>query len=174
MAYTLKEIDKKDLEIFKLLAAWDEDPEIKPYVIPRMSEEPIQVLHAEDMMAYAIKNINKSIYVMYDDQEAIGTCSLEKNFGFLTSPFEMTGWISIAIGHKDYWGTDAAYWMMQELEKIAIKKGFKYIELGVFEFNHKARRFYQKMGYSVLKIHRAFTYYENKWYDDYRMIKKLI
>ncbi|MBN2794706.1 MAG: GNAT family N-acetyltransferase [Clostridia bacterium] len=173
MAYSLKQIDKKNYEIFKLLAAWDEDPEIKPFVIPRMSEEPIMILHPEEMMAYAIKNKKKKIYVLYDDFKPVGTCSIEKDFGFLTSPFEDTAWISIAIGEKAYWGTNAAGYLMHELENLAREDGFSFIELGVFSFNYKARRFYQKMGYSVYKIHPRFTFYENKWHDDYRMIKKL-
>lgn len=173
MGYSLKQIDKKDYEIFKVLAAWDEDPEIMPFVIPRMSEEPIEPLLPEDMMAYALKNTKKKIYVLFDDSKPIGTCSIEKDFGFLTSPFEDTAWISIAIGDKAYWGTNAASYLMQTLETFARQDGFEYIELGVFSFNHKARRFYQKMGYSVYKIHPRFTFYEDIWHDDYRMIKKL-
>lgn len=70
---------------------------------------------------------------------------------------ENTGWISICIGEGDYRGKGVAHEaMIFFLEEECKALGLKRIELGVFEYNQRARTFYEKKWdtrpSSVLKI----------------------
>jgi hypothetical protein len=47
------------------------------------------------------------------------------------------------------------------------------LELGVFEFNHAARRLYEKLGYKEIGREYDFTYYDGRMWPDIRMEKEL-
>ena len=47
------------------------------------------------------------------------------------------------------------------------------MELGVFEFNTRALKLYQKLGYTEIARIDAFTYWEGKMWQDIRMEKYL-
>ena len=51
--------------------------------------------------------------------------------------------------------------------------GYNRIELGVFEFNKRARKFYEKTGYEKIACLKDFTYYAGKWWADYRYEKNI-
>ena len=43
----------------------------------------------------------------------------------------------------------------------------------VFEFNKRAIKFYEKIGYKKITSLKNFTCYAGKWWDDYRYEKNL-
>ena len=63
----------------------------------------------------------------------------------------------------------------EKIERSGIRMLLKRmgIELGVFEFNIRARRFYEKIGYNQIACLKDFTYYNGKWWADYRYEKNI-
>ena len=61
----------------------------------------------------------------------------------------------------------------ESIVKKLRKNGYEKIELGVFEFNKRAIKFYEKIGYEKITSLENFTYYDGKWWNDYRYEKKL-
>jgi RimJ/RimL family protein N-acetyltransferase len=84
------------------------------------------------------------------------------------------GWISILIGDKTYWGKGLSKILMHELEMSAKELGCDCIELGVFEYNDKAIKLYENMGYDRCCRVDKFVYHQGQWYDDIRMLKSLL
>lgn len=173
MKLRFEKIDKNDYEIFKVFEKWESDPMIKPFITPRRSVEEVPDSLAIDMMKAAKASDSKHIYVLYDGDLPIGSTSIDTKFPFLKSQFINVAWISILIGNREYWGLGLSKLMMNHLEEEAKKLKCDYIELGVFEFNIKARQLYLSMNYDIVETVKKFVYHEGKWQDDIRMIKKL-
>lgn len=173
MTYRIEKIKKSNKELFDIFAKWDLDPEIRPFIMPRMTTAEAEIYSGEELMASAVKNEYKEIYVLFDGDQPVGTSTIDKKFFMLKHNTEDTAWISILIGNKSYWGKGLSKIMMDHLEKEASVMGFNFIELGVFEFNKKAQGLYKRMGYDILCEIKDFTYHEGKWYKDIRMIKEL-
>lgn len=173
MQYEIKEVDKNDVYWFEWIAKWDSDPAIKPFVMPRMTEAELVDFTPEELMNSAKKSRDKLIYMLLIENKPVGTTTLDMNFHMLKSPNKHTGWVSICIGDKSFWGQGLSKIMMQHLEETAKEHGIEYLELGVFEFNTRAMHLYKSMGYEVIEEIEHFTFHENQWYKDIRMLKKL-
>ncbi len=124
------------------------------------------------------KNANKDIkkkhiYLILDGDEPIGDLSITIDAPHLKKKEENTGWISICIGEGDYRGKGVAHEAMIFLEEECKALGLKRIELGVFEYNQRARTFYEKMGYETFERIEDFVYFDGKWHADIRMEKYL-
>ena len=52
-------------------------------------------------------------------------------------------------------------------------RDIKRIELGVFEFNTRAQKFYTKLGYKKVGEVKDFTFWEGRFWNDIRMEKDL-
>ena len=88
---------------------------------------------------------------------------------FFTNPQDNNGRIGISIGNKDYWshgyGGDAM--------RAILKYGFEKLKLnqihlagnGVFEYNPRAIRAYEKVGFIKEGVLRDRVKYKNKYYD---------
>ena len=79
----------------------------------------------------------------------------------------------LTIGEKEYWGTGAAKIAMDYFERESKKCGATRVELGTFEFNHRAQSFYKKIGYKEIGRLDKFTYWDGRYWDDIRMEKIL-
>ncbi len=69
-------------------------------------------------------------------------------------------------------GTGVAHHMMQTCLDIAVARGHDLIWLGVWENNHRARRFYEKWGFQVIGPHPFVI--GNQVQTDYWMAKSLV
>lgn len=160
-------------DVFDLIAQWSNDPEIQPYAIPRFNEGDYIPFTGYELMVNALQHDHKFIYMVYDDLKPIGEFSIDLGFGHKVSSEPSTAWISLVIGDKDYWGKGVGAWMMQSIEQECRNLGIAAIELGVFEFNERALKLYQKLGYERIAVIPDFVYSFGKWHADIRMLKKL-
>lgn len=62
---------------------------------------------------------------------------------------------------------------MDYIKKQSKRLGAVRIELGTFEFNHRAYAFYKKCGFVEIGKIKRFTYWNGKYWDDIRMEKYL-
>ena len=112
----------------------------------------------------------RKIYIVKHEGERLGTFSVIREFEYLVKKTEYTAWISLAF-IKKYHGNHMIKDSYFLFEKQLTDDGYKRIELGVFEFNIRARKFYEKIGYEQIACLKDFTYYDGKWWADYRYEK---
>ncbi len=173
MTIEIKRLTNLDVPVFEKFAEWTNDPEIRPYAIPRFNErEYIEVTPAE-LMSSTLGNIKKRIYVVYDGEKPIGECSIDTDFEARIHKETDTAWISLVIGDKAYWGKGISKLIMAFLEAECIRIGMRAIELGVFEYNKRARCLYEQMGYEEIARIDNFVYNFGTWHTDIRMLKRL-
>lgn len=173
MEIRFEEIDKKQIKPFEYIAKWSNDPEIKYLIGANFSEEEMPDVTKEQIHTNANKDHKKYIYLILDGDEPIGDLSITIDPPHLNKKEEHTGWISICIGEGSYRGKGVAFQAMIFLEETCKALGLKRIELGVFEYNERARAFYEKMGYKTFARIEDFVYFDGKWRADIRMEKYL-
>lgn len=155
------------------MVKWYSDKEVAQFVYPNFAEKELKLFTLKDAYHVMIDHPDQSKYVIYDGELPIGDLSITKNFNLLHDNSAGTAWVSISIGDRDYWGKGIAKTAMEFLENECKRKGFKRIELGVFEHNLRAHHFYLKMGYHEIARYPHFTYSNETWYADIRMEKTL-
>ncbi len=155
------------------LVKWYNDKEIVQFVHPNFVEKKPEPFTLNDAYHSMCEYPDQSKYIIYDGSLPIGDLSIQKNFQLLYDKSAGSAWISISIGEKEYWGKGIAKFAMEFLENECKNKGFKRIELGVFEHNERAHRFYTKLGYHEIIRYPNFTYSNGTWHADIRMEKIL-
>ncbi|MDR2878436.1 MAG: GNAT family N-acetyltransferase [Fusobacteriales bacterium] len=166
-------VEANGIEDFKFLYELETDPEIIDYYHPNFNENgKMEFLSYDKTMKEYENQSVKKIYIVKHNSERIGTFSVIRDFEYLVKKWESTAWISLAF-IKKYHGNQVvkdSYFLFEEKLK---DDGYKKIELGVFEFNIRARRFYEKIGYNQIACLKDFTYYNGKWWADYRYEKNI-
>ena len=157
----LRPLEVEDSDAF---VSWLSDEEIRQYLGMRTpgnrlrEREYIEELYKDD------RGINLCI-VLKDNDELIGAVGLHD-----ISIAHRNAEIGIFIGNKDYWskgyGTEAM--------SLVIGHGFDQlnlhrISLGVFCFNARAIRAYEKIGFKREAVLREHSYVNGEYCDDYRM-----
>lgn len=173
MTIEIKRLTNLDVPIFEKFAEWTNDPEIRPYAIPRFNERDYIEVTPAELMSSTLSNIKKRIYVVYDGKKPIGECSIDTDFEARIHKETDTAWISLVIGDKTYWGKGISKQIMTFLEAECTRIGLRAIELGVFEYNKRARCLYEQMGYEEIARIDNFVYNFGTWHTDIRMLKRL-
>ncbi len=74
--------------------------------------------------------------------------------------------VGMLIGEKEFWnqgyGTDS---LITLLEHLFLGSGFNRIGLEIFEYNQRAKRAYEKIGFQVEGVQRQGLYRNNQYYD---------
>lgn len=173
MDIKFRELNEKDIIDFNLIAQWDNQDDIKYFIRPNFKEGEIEDIKGRDMLFSILSNPNKHIYIILDGHKKVGYISLDSSFGMLYKKEEKTSWISICIGEKKYRDKGIGKYAMNYLEEKSRELNNTRIELGVFEYNKKAIKFYEKMGYKQIGRNKGFIFYKGKWHDDIRMEKHI-
>lgn len=173
MSINMKKLTNYTIDIFAIMCEWYNDEKIKPLITPRFSEKMIMDAEPESLMEAIKKNTDKITYIVRDEDKAIGVCSIIYKFGGLIDKGEKTAWISIIIGDGTYRGKGIGRIVMKLIEEECVNLGFKFIELGVFDFNEKAKRLYEYSGYKEIGRNEKVIYYDGEWFDDIHMLKKI-
>ncbi len=167
-------IDFTNMNDCAILAKWFNDPEINYLISPNFSQGPLGYVSPEFVSQSNLYNKNdKYAFFIVADNYIIGDVSIIDNPDFLFYKGVNTCWLGITIGERAYRGLGIGKEAMRFIEKYAKDIGFERMELGVFEFNKKAIKFYQKLGYKHIGTIPNFTFYNGKWYDDLRFEKYL-
>ena len=166
-------VEAKDTGDFKFLYELETDPEIIHYYHPNFNEDEKMEFLSYDkaMKEYENQNVKK-IYIVKHEGERLGTFSVIRDFEYLVKKEKNTAWISLAF-IKKYHGSQIIKDSYFLFEKKLKDDGYNRIELGVFEFNKRARKFYEKTGYEKIACLKDFTYYAGKWWADYRYEKNI-
>jgi RimJ/RimL family protein N-acetyltransferase len=171
-----KKLNINDDDQINAKVKWNCDIEICHYITlvrdrdipPEISTHKTLRKRYEDNPAYS-----DGYYFIYDGEKIIGDLSMQIDPSHLFKEVKGTGWLGLAIGEKEYWGTGVAIKAMEFFEQLAVTKGLVRIEIGVFEFNARAYSFYKKLGYVELGRVKEITYWHGRYWDDIRMEKIL-
>ncbi len=83
--------------------------------------------------------------IAHDERGVLGTASLKASDMDLMP--EYTPWLSSVYIHPDHRGTGIAKSLVEEIEKIAVKAGFKKL----YVFNPVVHGVFEKLGWTVLR-----------------------
>lgn len=176
MGFKLLPFDYQSEELFRLQLKWENDFEIRHLSSFFPNEEAYRELVTEK----ALKErwyINKSDplnhrYMILSDGEIVGHANFHVGHACVDhDPF--TAWIGIVIGERSAQGKGLGKFVMDKLEEEIRELGVFQLELGVFEFNLRARKLYDKMGYREKNIIPNFTWWDGRMWADIRMSKLL-
>lgn len=170
-----KRLIAEDTAAFELLASWYNDPRFKYFIGVNFEEKAMpDILPKELMEAFGYMDGQKETYMIYVDNQPVGEIALDSNPHHAIKKEPKTGWLSIIVGESNYQGAGVAKEAVRFIEERAVQLGIERMELGVFESNKRAIRFYEKMGYKAFHVIKDFTYIPDSWNDDIRMEKTLI
>jgi RimJ/RimL family protein N-acetyltransferase len=159
----LNAITREDIPLF---AVWFANPEMLSLVtleavFPKTEEDEYEwyerMRKRENSVTFAIRT--------RQENRLIGNTSLA-----LLDWHSRSALFGIAVGDADYWGrgygTDAT--------RVIVRYGFlelnlHRIELGVFSFNPRAIRSYEKVGFTLEGTRRQALFREGQYYDIYIM-----
>ncbi len=176
MNITTELLDPHNEALLKKLFSWETDPKIHPLITPVFKEEDQgKVVSFEKFKARHLEsgNYTSEIFVLFADNIPVGNFSLMMDPGHLFLKEKGTAWLGLTIGESDYWGTGVAARAMEFFEKRALHHKAHRIELGVFEFNPRAQKFYKKLGFVEIGRLEKFTWKDGQRFDDIRMEKRL-
>lgn len=177
MDYRFEKLNIKNDEQLNSLVKWECDKDLHHLVIPIRDKDKVLEYPTYEILK---KRFDESpsyasgIYIIYDGQKPVGSFSLQIDPGHLMKKVTGTSWLGLTIGEKEYWGTGVAIAAMTFFEQESISLGLKRVELGTFEFNIRAQKFYKKLGYEEIGRLKDFTYWNGKYWDDIRMEKILL
>jgi len=176
MKIKIEKLDIKNNLQLKSIVKWDNDTDLYHLITPVKSKDSsVEVKTVEQLteMYEQSPEYAKGIYIILDEDRPIGSFSLQFNPGHLLKNIPNTSWLGLTIGEKEYWGKGIANKAIKYFEEESRCLGANRIELGVFEFNERAQKFYQKQGYREIGRIPNFTYWNGKLWDDIRMEKYL-
>lgn len=117
--------------------------------------------------------MEKEHYLIKLESSYIGDISLMIDPPMLFKKEPGSGWLGIGLFDEKWHGTGIAALAMEFIEDRAKKRNLKRLELGVFEFNLRSQRFAKKCGYVEIGRIPDFTFYQNKFWSDLRLEKRL-
>lgn len=158
----LREIRKTDLPS---CIEWLKDPEVTRF----LSNNVKNVTEQEELQWFkTIKNSKTDIVfsiISANEHKYIGNCGLHK----INWP-EKTCEMGIFIGNRNFWNKGFGTSAIGLLLDFAIKNvGIKNIRLLVYEYNLRAKKVYEKCGFTVIETLKDHHLFDNKYWDTYVM-----
>ncbi len=168
--------DYDSAALLELQLKWENDPSIRHLFNYFPSEEASQVFTTRGALQErwtkerALPNVKR--YSIEVEGQSIGELSFS-----LAHPCcnrdPQAAWLGIVIGESSAWGRGYGREAIRLIEAEALRMGASRIELGVFEFNTRARKLYTSLGYVQTRVIPDFTWWNGRLWSDIRMCKTL-
>ncbi|MCA0972276.1 GNAT family N-acetyltransferase [Halobacillus litoralis] len=166
----MNEAEAEHAEAFQ---RWENDAEITPLTRPHHTKEDLERRHTVTVDDLKKRLENHQYYLIMVDGKLVGEMNYMIDPPHLYRHQEGTAWIGITIGEKTGRGQGVGAKAIAFLEKEIQNHGLSRIELGVFEYNERAHRLYERLGYKEIGRIQEFTYWDGKKWADIRMEKLL-
>jgi len=174
MKIEIKKLNQPSDTDMKIMLKWQNDPQIRHlYRWFKGPEEYQKFVNFEQLKCDLSCDPSTQRYGLYVDESLVGEFSFAFNHHALRKFDSKTAWIGIVIGEKEFRGRGLGKIAIQYLENEVIAQGGNRIELGVFEFNPPAIHLYESLGYSRFDVIPDFTWWNEKFWSDYRYEKNL-
>lgn len=156
-----------EIEDAKVLHKFINDFEVKNNLSLK-TPLPISLIEEDEFIRKNKCNINGSLNFAIEDLESsklIGSCGLADID--LVSRHAKLG---IMIGDKEYWNKGYGKDIIRTLLSIAFNQiGLNKVKLGVFEYNKRAIKCYEKVGFKIVGVEKEDIYRNGRYYDHYIM-----
>lgn len=160
-------------EIGAAFTKWENDPALIHLVRPNRSQKDLDrryVITTEDLKQRLENHIT---YLILVDEQLAGEVDYQFDPPYLHKREMRTAWLSIIIGEETARGKGVGRLAIQLLEAKLKQQGIPRIELGVFEFNTRALKLYQNLGYQEIGRIEDFTFWQDRMWNDIRLEKYL-
>jgi len=152
---------------------WQNDPELVPFIRPSKSQEELDKVEIITYEGFVERLQKLNVFLIYLDDRLVGEMNYTVNPDYLYKKDEDTAWLGINIGEPEARSKGVGYEAISYMEEKIKQAGIRRVELGVFEFNTRAHKLYQKLGYQEIARLKDFTYWNGKMWCDIRMEKYL-
>lgn len=165
-------------EAIRKLLIWENDESIRHLHLVTRSEEEFKSLKVtNDELLEHVRKVPESdkafFWCIFYQNEPVGLLTAQLDPRQLLRQIPGTFWPSILIGEAAARGKGVGRQAMIWCEELARELGCSRIELGVFEFNHVARKLYESLGYVEFARIPDFTWWNGKLRNDIRLEKEL-
>ena len=106
-------------------------------------------------------------------EQIVGSLSIASSPAECTWKHEPTGWLGLVIGQNEHRHQGVGGAAIRFAEKRATRLGLTCLEVGVFEFNENAIRFFLKQGFKKIGIVEKATYWQSKFWPSIHFLKRL-
>ncbi|WP_409250777.1 GNAT family N-acetyltransferase [Bacillus sp. SCS-153A] len=173
MSLRFERLTEPTTETVRAFNRWENDSTIIHLIRPNFTKEEFE--HREEVTLSQLKKRleNHRHYLIYSEDKLIGEMNYMIDPVHLFKREPETAWIGITIGEPEGRGKGIGFHAIQHLEREIEKEGLKRIELGVFEYNTRAIKLYEKLGYKKIGELEDFTYWQDRMWKDIRMEKYL-
>jgi len=159
----LRALERSDVPA---LMRWMNDPEIRRYLL---AFQPVSTPWEErwvDRMQDSKEDFVYAIEVLYG-----GTFLHVGNTGLHHVDWRnRRAELGIVIGEKSWWGRGFGTEVVRTMLRFAFEElGLHRVELEAFDYNPRARRCYEKAGFTFEGTRRQWAYHEGTWHDSDRM-----
>jgi len=164
-------LETLDNSVFNIIAEWYNDMELNTMLIPQIMNAKFYEITPEELKYQSHVNKSKTTFIIKDENTYVGECSIDMAYPHIMRKDYNTAWISLCIGNKAYWRIGVGTQTILFLEEMSRIMGAERIELGVFDYNLRAKKLYTKMGYQPFLTLENVVHYQNRWHHDVRMEK---
>ncbi len=175
MHLEISKIDPSNEEQLLALERWWNDKELIE-LTTLMKESFVHTKESIETLQKQFQNqeqIDRFFMIKCND-DYVGYYSIMMDPEHLFVKEEGTSWLGFMIGERSYWGKGIGEESMKHFERESIRRGAKRIELGVFDYNDRAKSFYRKIGFKEIGTIPGFTFYNQQLWDGIRMEKILL
>ncbi|MGE6752824.1 GNAT family N-acetyltransferase [Rossellomorea sp. NPDC071047] len=159
--------------IVNALNRWENNPQLVPFIRPNKNKMELEQQLQITIEEFKNRLDTQHFYLIFSDDKLVGEMNYMVDPNHLHKRAPGTAWIGITIGEENGRGKGIGFKAIQHLEKEVKKQGLSRIELGVFEFNTRAYKLYQQLGYQEIARIADFTYWNDSMWSDIRMEKYL-
>ena len=164
-------------EVLATLVRWENDPAIRHLFRPFKTKEdaarPTTLVDAATKLASALES-ERSVFFIELDGALVGEVSLMLDPPMVHASQGKTAWFGVVLGEAHARGKGFGRLAMEFIEDEARKQGAEFAQIGVFEFNARARGLYESLGYEEIARKPKFTWWKGKTWTDIRMQKTLL
>jgi RimJ/RimL family protein N-acetyltransferase len=177
MNVTYRDVDFDSRADCELLARWYNDPEIK-HLYSRFSDadsfsKEFTFRYFQRVGQVPITGGPHRNLLVLADGIPVGQASFEIDTSKLLTKIPGTAWISLMIGDHSLrrcgLGTD----ITAHLEMLAARSGADRIEIGVFEYNKRALKFFAGLKYHEFIRRPARVWWDGRMWAEIRLLKTL-
>ncbi len=175
MNLTYRDVDFGSREDCELLARWYNDPAIKHLYSRFTDSESFSKDFTPEYFQRVGQNRpaggpNRNLMVLVDGVP-IGQATFETDTPKLLTRIPNTAWIALMIGDVRLRRCGLGVRITAHLETLAAGSGAERIEIGVFEYNTRALRFFTSLGYDEFTRRPAHVWWDGRMWSDVRLLK---
>lgn len=170
-------IDPNDPDDMQILAEWYNDREIRHLAIPHPNRQAYRQKVTPNALSQSLEaraGKNYRMYIIEWNKTPIAEMSLDVGGKQLKKNKPKSAWLGLVIGEDWARGRGLGKKIMKKLESVALEMGATRVELGVFVFNERAIKLYEKLGYKTFARTSKTTWWDGQFWDSLHMEKMLV